>query len=82
MAVTPNRPSIANLNSTSSSQQLSSLELRILGISLATSLAETAMADSALGHSTLTAQDFETKLQFSRLHSLMPGLTSLAQVSL
>jgi hypothetical protein len=58
------------------------------GISLASSIAATGLAGGALGHSVISAKDFEKRLQVTlestsvSLASLQQQLTSLAQVAL
>jgi hypothetical protein len=60
----------------------------MVGISLATSVAATGFVGGALGHSVISARDFEAHLQLTlestsaSLASLQPQLTSLAQVAL
>jgi hypothetical protein len=60
----------------------------MVGISLATSVAAAGFAGGALGHSVISARDFEERLQITlestsaSLASLQRQLTSLAQVAL
>jgi hypothetical protein len=60
----------------------------MVGISLATSIAATDFMGGALGHSVISARDFEERLQIAlestlaSLASLQRQLTSLAQVAL
>jgi hypothetical protein len=60
----------------------------MVGISLATSIAATGFMGAALGHSVISARDFEERLQITlestsaSLASLQHQLTSLAQVAL
>jgi hypothetical protein len=60
----------------------------MVGISLATSVATVGFAGGALGHSVISARDFEERLQITlestsaSLASLQRQLTSLAQVAL
>jgi hypothetical protein len=60
----------------------------IVDISLATSIAATGFVEGALGHSVISARDFEERLQITlestsaSLASLQHQLTSLVQVAL